>query len=345
MPPAGGDRTVAFMRASVVIPTHNREKILRRVLLFYSGQVSEKEGFELVVVDDGSEDDTHRIFEGMPEMEPGGKGPMAGEYRESILTARKGWYRPGGTDSGEVYVRYIKIRKSGRSRARNVGIAFAAYPLIIFADDDIFAEPAFVRKHCAVHGEDDLLVVMGRVIHTGSLEDPFSATWKLKDINTSFLATGNASVLKKYLIEAGLFDEWYTVYGWEDFDLGVHLQQMGLRSEKHRIHGYHYDPTQSSASDRAAQDPVGIYNKERERGISAVYFFKNHPLPWVRRFTLVKNRWLRGLVRLLGRGNWFLRRRSIPKPAGLFRLIIRYKGYFDGVDDGKRDLEAEVPGV
>jgi len=43
-------------------------------------------------------------------------------------------------------------------------------------------------------------------------------------------------VLKKYLFEAGLFDEDYTVYGWEDFDLGIHLEENGLESQKRNIY-------------------------------------------------------------------------------------------------------------
>jgi len=332
------------MHTSVIIPTHNREHILGRTLGYYASQAKAGGNFELIIVDDGSEDGTHRLFEGLSKIDLHTAGHHAHRHRDIIRIARKGWYSPEATQNpsipfSDVYIRYIKIEKSGRSIARNVGIGFSAYPLIIFADDDIFVESEFIRKHIEAHTPDDLLVVMGMVIHTGDLEDPFSARWKLKDINTAFLATGNASILKKYLLEAGLFDEWYRVYGWEDFDLGIHLKDLGLRSEKRKVYGYHYDPSQKSSGHREPMNPRLIYDKERERGLSAVYFYTNHPLPWVRRFTLVENRPLKMIVNLLGRRNWFLKRKKLRSCAGLLKLLVRYKGYFDGVEEGRAHFE------
>ena len=334
------------MHASVIIPTHNRKHILSRVLGFYACQVEGTEEFELVIVDDGSEDATDRLFKDLGDIALEEADPLVRRYRDIIETARKGWVKPVkpahlSLPGRAVHVRYIKIMKSGRSKARNVGIGFAAYPLIVFADDDIFVEPGFVKKHGEAHTPEDRLVVMGRVIHTHNLVDPFSARWKLKDINTAFLATGNASILKRHLIEAGLFDEWYTIYGWEDFDLGIHLQENGLVSVKEKVYGYHYDPSQGHSGQR----PEGIYEKERERGLSAVYFYRNHPLPWVRRFTLVENRVLKALVNLFGRNNWFLKKKRFPLCTGFFRLIIRYKGYFDGVEQGLKIIGVEEEGV
>jgi lipid-A-disaccharide synthase len=325
------------MHASVVIPTHNREQLLNRIIACYALQDCGKEEFELVIVDDGSEDKTHMLFDGLDDISGDGAGPGAARYGSIIEIAKSGWFQPMHVQAG-VFIRYIKIRKAGRSTARNVGILFAASPLIIFADDDIFAEPGFIRKHAANHDTDDTHVIMGRVIHTADPDNPFSARWKPKDINRAFLATGNASVLKRHLIEAGLFDEWYTVYGWEDFDLGVHLQEHGLKSVQKKIYGYHYDPSLKRGH---KQQPLGLYEKERERGLSAVYFYHNHPLPWVRRFTLVENSWLKTLSNLLGRNNWFLQKETVPLCPGLFRLIVRYKGYFDGVAQG---LQAEQAG-
>jgi len=328
------------MNASVIIPTHNREEILQRVLGYYARQVGAVD-FEIIVVDDGSTDGTRSLFEGLRKSEIKRKR-ICEEYGERIRELRKGWYRPDPGENlvlstAELYLTFVHIEKAGRSVARNVGVCFSAYPLIIFADDDIFVEPEFVKKHVESHHFDDRLVVMGRVLHTQDLQNPFSAGWKLKDINTAFLSTGNASVLKKHIIDAGLFDETYTVYGWEDFDLGIHLSELGLDSVKKRINGYHYAPALRSIR------PADVYEKEKERGLSAVYFYKTHPLRWVERFTLIHNAPVRGLVKFLGLNNWFLSRNRISLLKGLLLLIIRYKGYFDGIEEGlKLDPENEA---
>jgi hypothetical protein len=307
----------------VVIPTHNRRDILSRVLRFYGAQSVPGERFELVVADDGSTDGTPELFEPLPAA-AGGAG-LPAPHRDRVLEQRRGLLRPG------LFVHYLRLRKSGRSAARNAGVLAASHPLIVFADDDIFVEPGFIAGHLEAHRSGEDLVIMGRVIHTASLEDPCSARWKPKDINTAFLSTGNASVRRDLLIAAGLFDERYTVYGWEDFDLGIHLSELGVRSVKRGITGYHYDPPREDVR------PREVYRKERERGLSAVYFYRSHPFPWVRRFTLVKNRPLQALFDLLGRGNWFLSGEERMRCGGLLLLIIRYKGYFDGVREGLRE--------
>jgi glycosyltransferase involved in cell wall biosynthesis len=330
-----------YMKASVVIPTFNRAQILPYTLRYYGSQVCPKEAFECIIIDDGSTDGTPALFKNLGFMDSSAvsKGGL-GEYTDSIEKLRAGLYKQivldiRTIDINPVYVKYIRIKKSGRSVARNIGIRFSQFPLIIFADDDIFVEPGFVKKHVESHTADDKTVIMGRVIHTVDFENPFNARWKLKDINMAFLATGNASVLKCHIVDAGLFDEKYTVYGWEDFDLGIHLKDIGLGSLKKKIYGYHYDPPETFLK------PQKIYKKERERGITAVYFYKTHRLKWVKRFTLIDNKVLKCIFGILGCRNWFLKKKKIGFLKGLFRLIIRYKGYFDGVQEGKDDLQIQ----
>ncbi len=323
------------MKASVVIPTFNRAQILPYTLRFYGSQDCPKKAFECIIIDDGSADGTPALFKNLVKMEI--SAILKGELKESaelIEIVSAGWckqllFDTHPIDMEPVYIKYIRIKKAGRSVARNVGIRFSLFPLIIFADDDIFVEPEFVKKHIESHTGNDKTVIMGKVIHTGDFKNPFNARWKLKDINTAFLATGNASVLKRYIVDAGMFDEKYTVYGWEDFDLGIHLNEIGVRSLKKKIYGYHYDVPENFL------EPQRIYKKERERGISAVYFYKTHHLKWVRRFTLIDNGVLKLIFRFLGYRNWFLSKKRIGFLKGLFRLIIRYKGYFDGIQEGE----------
>lgn len=317
------------MNASVIIPTHNRKSILSSVLHYYTLQVRTEDPFELVIVDDGSTDGTSLLFKSLEDMNANLSTGNLKDYGERIVSIKQGQGQPSSNHAPYI-VRYIKIEKSGRSVARNIGIVLSTNPLIIFADDDIFVEPEFIRKHIQAHGHNDKRVVQGRVIHTGDLKNPLSARWKPRDINTAFLSTGNASILKKHIVQAGMFDDSYSIYGWEDFDLGIHLKENGIASIRRPIYGYHFDPH------KRALTPQETYQKERERGFSAVYFYKNHPLRWVKRFTLLDNRFLRFLFHLLGRDNWFLSKKRISFLKGILKLIIRYKGYYDGIEEGKK---------
>jgi glycosyltransferase involved in cell wall biosynthesis len=327
-----------WLKASVIIPTYNRCTVLIKVLQRYGAQTISKDRFELVIVDDGGSDDTQSLFINVNLLGSVLKdNDSLKRYVDRIESVRCGDFRIGSASTGDpIFLRYVRIKKSGRSMARNIGVSVAQNPLVIFADDDIFVEPEFVKKHIEVHKPGDMIVVTGKVIHTDNLEDPLSARWKPKDINTSFLATGNASVLKKHIVQAGLFDENYRMYGWEDFDLGIHLEQNGLESIKKKIFGYHFEPPHKAIR------PEPIYGKERERGFTAVYLYRNHPLKWVKRFTLVNSWFLDAVFRFLGRENWFLKRDEIVKLKGLLRLIIRYKGYFDGVREGKKQYMHEA---
>ncbi len=72
----------------------------------------------------------------------------------------------------------------------------------------------------------------GPVIHTDNFDDPTSASFKVTDISRAFFATGNASIRKEHLFDAGLFDESFVEYGWEDLELGIRLRRLGLKAVK-----------------------------------------------------------------------------------------------------------------
>ncbi|AEC51970.1 glycosyl transferase [Pyrococcus sp. NA2] len=86
---------------SVIIPTHNRAKLLKRAIISVLNQTFED--FEIIVVDDASSDNTPKII-------------------ESIKDSR---------------IRYIRLEKnSGAPTARNIGIKKARGKFIALLDDD-----------------------------------------------------------------------------------------------------------------------------------------------------------------------------------------------------------------
>ena len=83
------------------MPTHNKSMYLNFTLLAYRNQTSKN--FEIVLVDDGSTDNTRNVYE---------------ENKEFLN------------------ITYLYQTKGNAAKARNVGLAHAKGDMIVFADDD-----------------------------------------------------------------------------------------------------------------------------------------------------------------------------------------------------------------
>src|SRR4029078_6118345 len=104
--------------ASVVIPTHNRARLLDRVLASFADQTADSSVFEVVVVDDGSTDETPTVHE---------------KYVQRLN------------------VRYVPIAKPGSAAAKKVGIGEARGGIVVLAEDDDTADPRLIAEHLDVH--------------------------------------------------------------------------------------------------------------------------------------------------------------------------------------------------
>ena len=98
---------------SIVVATHDRAPLLRRCLASLLPQ--EPPDFEIVVVDDGSTDDTRAVVEGM----------------------------------GDGRIRYIHQDNAGVNRARNRGAALSRGRYFVFMDDDDEVLPAWLARMAA----------------------------------------------------------------------------------------------------------------------------------------------------------------------------------------------------
>lgn len=206
---------------SVVIPTYNRLERLKRVLNAFEAQTCAPDAFEVVVVSDGSTDGTDH----------------------HLATATHGFSLTTATQAN-----------AGPAAARNHGVELARAGLVLFVDDDVVATPTLVERHLAAHhrlGPDHVVI--------GPMNTPpdFTMTpwvqWEQAMLYKQYDAlrsgrlqvthrqfyTGNASVSRARLLEAGGFDTRFRRA--EDVELSFRLHLAGLRfAYADDAVGYHY---------------------------------------------------------------------------------------------------------
>ncbi|MBI2263904.1 MAG: glycosyltransferase [Armatimonadetes bacterium] len=227
-----------MIRLSVVICTYNRAEYLARTLDTLSKQDLE-EPFEVVVVDDGSTDETSSVVK---------------QSRSSLM------------------IQYVRQENMGRACARNAGIQKAEGSLILFVDDDVLAPPFFIRGHLKLHQEYPGSVGRGPIVNISETTMPTSFFPTLQDYSRAFFCTCNASARKEDLVRAGLFDESFTEYGFEDNDLGMRLRLQGVRARfSLKAYLFHCKPPVSFG------DLPAVREQAREKGRSAVLFLRKHP--------------------------------------------------------------------
>ena len=192
------------MHISVVIPTYNRLPILRKCLLALERQTLAPplDRYEVVVVDDGSTDDTIQ------------------------------WLDRHAADLP--HVRLIRQEHGGPAEGRNRGVDHAHGDVIVFIDSDLVVTDSFLISHARALDShwtrqgDRLCFTYGAVINTANFDEPTAEPHKLSDLSWAYFATGNVGIDRAVLERAGLFDTSFRLYGWEDLELGERLRRMGV---------------------------------------------------------------------------------------------------------------------
>lgn len=228
------------MRVSVQICSRNRKDLLKRSLLALFKQKFPKDKYEIIVVDDGSEDGTSDMVRSLQADAP---------CSLSIITQ--------GHD--------------GLSIGRNRGIKSARGEYVLFIDDDIIADENLIPEHLRFQEKYPFSVVKGWVNHTSDL-DRKVPKFTIADFCTAFFWTSNVSVARKYLLEVGLFDEDFREYGWEDLELGLRLKNRGLVSRYNRkAIVFHYKGKWRKC------DIPRLIEQSKAKGRTAVIFLAKHP--------------------------------------------------------------------
>lgn len=198
---AHATRVVEFvqMRATLQLCTYNRARMLERVLEACFEQTVSSESYEVVLVNDGSTDDT-----------------MATIERARAHAACR--------------FEVIDQSNAGLAKARNAGISRANGERIIFIDDDVLPLPNFVGEHLRSHDARPLAIVRGGAINVEDFDDLPPPIWSIGNYSGNFFWTTNVSLPLATMRAIGGFNEEFSEYGWEDIDVGLRLRFGGVKA-------------------------------------------------------------------------------------------------------------------
>ena len=235
---------------TIAIASYQRRTSLLRLLRALDDQVLEApelgEDLTIVVVIDGSTDGSQDAVEA------------------------ESWSVP-------VDVRWQPNR--GLSAARNGGLTAAAGGVVWFLDDDVIPSPGLLRRHRRAHDPIDRRVVVGPcLIPPGAEGPPEVLEWwasfhsRLRpgdDIDRYELFTAaNSSGPADVFTEVGGFDETFTTYGLEDYELAVRLlaADVPLTFDAEAV-AWHPD----------IEDVSVHVGRERDIGLNSTRIVQRHP--------------------------------------------------------------------
>jgi glycosyltransferase involved in cell wall biosynthesis len=235
-------------RVSVIIPTYNRPDSLRCVLASLEQQTMAADAFEVVVVDDGSDQ--------------GGQLVVAEGYPFAVHCLRQ----PG----------------QGATQARNLGSRHSRGEVLVFIDDDVTVAPETLAAlyHCCL--DQPYTLALGLLRAPNGQADPTHAYYTPDhlngpatdcDPNVHFLAckAGLLAVCRGDFFRLGMFQDptggWPN---WDDVDFGYRASQAGyclrLVAEAEAIH-----------HDAAVTDLSSASRRWYQASRAAVRLFERYP--------------------------------------------------------------------
>jgi len=261
------------MRASVIFTTYNHPKWLEKTLWGFS--VQSVRDFEIIVADDGSNDETRQVIEKFKA--------------ECDLSVKHIWHEDNGFQ---------------KCRILNKAIVASESDYLIFTDGDCIPHPDFVKNHLELSEEDTFLsggyfklpmnvsrsITRQDVIQHSStkpswlLANGVSFTYKISklcshpfwgallDKITITRATWNghsASTWKKLILETNGFDE-RMQYGGQDREFGERLMNMGVKPKqvRYRCSCVHLDHKRSYAKPESILKNKNIRKHTRKEKVT-----------------------------------------------------------------------------
>ena len=257
------------MFISVVIPTYNRRQYLEECLLSLGNQAYPVAQYEVIVVDDGSTDETRDFLN---------------EF------------------SRNVPFRFRALHQSNRgpSSARNLGVSKASGDLIAFLDDDCIAGEGWLESLSKRFGDEQVAGVGGAIksITSGTIPSYLNYmglfSHLIQDGVVYYIITANACYRKAVLQEVGGFNEGIRKPGCEDPILSLRVREHGY------VLTYDPDAIVLHQHKRDLSSLLGtFFNYGRGRNILDQVFDGKH-LPKRRRYSVMKSIKENGSVKVGG---------------------------------------------
>lgn len=197
---------------SVVISTFNRGDLLAEALESLTRQTLDTSEFEVVIINDGSSDNTREVVEGF---------------------------------SGRLPIRYIYQHNTGLASARNHGIFASQGNILLSFDDDDIAHPSLLEQHLETHHKypDHRFAVLGYtelgpaiadsplmqfVTETGRFMFSYPLLRDEDIVDYTYFWGGRTSCKRLFLLQNGVFNPVFR-FGCEDIELGYRLSKHGFR--------------------------------------------------------------------------------------------------------------------
>lgn len=196
-------------KASIIIPVKNEGSNIRTTVESIVGTPG-KLPYEVIVVDDASEDDCCRFLEEDPAFR-------------------------------EVHgVRLVRTAGIGAANARNLGAAQADGEILIFSDAHVYVEAGWLDKMAATMAETGIDVLTPGIAAYGTPERlGFGQTWNEKletkwlpkpaEVSPIPLAPGGLEAIRKEAFAAvGGFETGFKIWGYEDVELSFKCWLFGF---------------------------------------------------------------------------------------------------------------------
>ena len=224
-------------KISVVIPTYKRPKLLIKCLTALSKQTLDGANFEVIVVSDGPDPETHN------QIQP--------------------WVR-----SETIRVSYIQTsEKKGPAAARNLGWRSSIHPLIAFTDDDCLPEPDWLENFLNFYKGETLVAYSG-FTYVPLSSQPSDYELNIAHLQSANFITANCACTAKALKAVNGFDERFETAWREDSDLEFKLITNRIPIIKVQA---------ARVVHPVRQVPWGISIKEQKKGIYDALLYKKYP--------------------------------------------------------------------